>query len=234
MEPVLIYTDTKSIADEHATLNNIIPLYQAVYDAVKSVGVTSPTLNEIYQLVQNARRKNERNFAFDYVQGKMVAQAGPMSLNGVTFSASAVAKMVQVPDVSPITAALQTFWGNNAQWHFIGNAKGTRLSLLSLSGDVISAASDADAQITALFNHYTKNDQSAALANELQAVCDGLNVFNTANGGLYVKRIPSHIRDEHGNLISTIPGVAVNADGNFIIGLKFIRKFEQMGTLTFA
>src|SRR5260221_14265319 len=110
-----------------------------------------------------------------------------------------------------------------------------RLSLLSLECDVISAIPDADTQLADLFTQYTKTDASAIIATQLQAVCDSLNVFNNANEGIYLKRIPTISRNTPMHLESEIPGISVSeVNKNYVVSLFFIRKFEQIGNLNFA
>ena len=235
MTPVLIYTDTKSINDENSTLNNVVPIYQAVYNALVACGVTNITLAEIDALVNNARRQNNTPFVYNYVQSKLVAAVSPYVVNGVTWPYASVAAIITVPDISGITAALQPVWGGNSQSIFIGNAKGTRLNLLQIVTGVISAVATASTQITALYSFYTANDASVTLVNQLQAVCDALNTFNAANGGIYIKRIQTVNRNQFGDLEAEIPGIAISqANNNFIVSLYTVRKFEQIGTMNFA
>jgi len=234
MTPVLIYTDTDTIDDEQETLANIVPVYQAIYTAVKGAGVASPTLAEIDGLVQNARKQSQTTFVNDYVLNKLVAAVSPFIVNGVTLTTAAVKGFISMPDTSAITAALQPVWGHNSQSVFSGKARAARLNLLSLTDDVISAVEDADTQITALFTYYTVSDASATLATQLLAVCTSLNAFDTANAGIYLKRIPTGNRNDQGDLETEIPGVAVSRENNnYILSLSFIRKFEQTGTVWF-
>jgi hypothetical protein len=247
MDPVLLGTDAERITDEQETLANVATLYQSVYNAILAVGITAPTLAEVDMLVQAAKTQQVGNadnyfsaisglknlapdFVTNYVTNKLVAQA----MNGVQLTAAAVAKMIVVPDLSGITTALQPVTGGNAQNIFIGDAKATRLNLLSLAANVISAVAGADATIAALFTYYTVNDASASLATQLQAVCTALNTFDEANNNLFLLKMPPPPDTSFAALgkVTVMPGLAI-LDGEFIVDIQFIRKFEQFGNLNF-
>jgi hypothetical protein len=236
MIPVLLYTDTKRISDEQTTLSNIVPIYQAIYTAVKAAGITAPTLAEIDVLVQNAKKRSTADFVTDYVTNKLVSQVSPFVVNGVTLTSQAVKGMIAIPNTAAITTALQPVSGGQYQNIFIGESKASRLNLLSLAADVITAVADANAQITALFTYYTANDASTTIANQLQAVCDALNTFNGANSGIFASKIPT---DEHNTfnnsylgMQTSIPGIAY-FNNSYVVSLPYMRRYEQLGTLNF-
>jgi hypothetical protein len=251
MDPVLLGTDAERITDEQETLANVVTLYQSVYNAILAVGITAPTLVEVDKLVQAAKTQQVGNadnyfsaisglknlapdFVTNYVTNKLVAQAMPFAMNGVQLTAAAVAKMIVVPDVSGITTALQPVTGGNAQNIFIGDAKATRLNLLSLAANVISAVAGADATIAALFTYYTVNDASASLATQLLAVCTALNTFDAANDNFFLLKMPPP-PDTSYNAIGTVtafPGIAV-LEGEFVVDREFIENYERFGTLDF-
>jgi hypothetical protein len=234
MNPVLLYTDTQRIADEQTTLLNVVTLYQSVYNAIKAVGVT-PSLTEINQLANAAKKQDPYNIVKEYIIDKLVIQAGPQSLNGLQLNRAAIKSMIAVPDINGIIGALQPVTGGGHQSLFVGDAKGVRLDLLTLSDDVVNEVPDADDKINKLHTYYTETEASAKLATELQAICDALNVFNASNEQLLTKRIPnasSYDRRFEGNE-SSIPGLFVSR-GKFVVSVTFIRKFEQVGTPHFT
>ncbi|HVS92459.1 MAG TPA: hypothetical protein VHE59_10520 [Mucilaginibacter sp.] len=231
MNPVLLYTDTQRINDEQATLANVITAYQAIYDAIKAVGVT-PTIAEINSLVSSARRQAPTDFVTPYIANKLADAATSFSVNGVTFTRAAFMSMIAVPDISGIMTALQPVTGNNAQRIFIRDAKGPRIDLLSLANDVISAVAGANDTITALFTYYTASDASATMATQLQAICDAINTFDGTNNGFVLQKMPTARRNQNGYYESAFPGLAV-LDGSFVVSLEFIRKYEQTGSLGF-
>jgi hypothetical protein len=232
MTPVLLYTDAQTITDEQTTLTNAVTAYQSIYNAVKAVGVTAPTLAEIDSLVQKAKGKTPTDFVNDYVVSKLVAQAGPFVINGVTLNATAVKNMILMPSTAGITTALNVISGGNWQNLFIGSAKHPRINLMSLAADVISAVGDANAQIVALFTFNTVNDASATIAGQLQAVCDALNTFNTSSGGIYSKRILGNSENIYHQRPTEIPGIAI-FNNSFVVSVTWIRKFEQTGSVNF-
>jgi hypothetical protein len=228
MTPVLIYTDAQAVADEIVTINKVVTLYQSVYTAIKAAGVT-PTLAEIDNLVQLAKRGDTSNFINDYIVNKLLDAAAPYVLNGVTLTRDGVKNMMAVPNTSGIKTAL----GPSSQI-FTSRTNGARLNLLALASDVISKVSDANAQITTLYTYYTQNDSSAQVATDLQTVCDALNTFDGTYNNFFVKKTPPGKDLRTGNNSGTIiPGLTL-IGGAFVIDLGFIRKYEQMGTLDFV
>jgi hypothetical protein len=185
MTPVLIYTDTKRIADEQAVLDNAVTLYQAVYNAIKAIGI-QPTIAEIDNLVNLAKRQSTTDYVKDYVTNKVLDAATSFVVNGVTFTRNAFKSFMALPDYSGITTALMpsfALFNNNAS-----DIKAINPALLSLTADVISKVSDADTQITNLYTYYTKTDASSAVATGLQTVCDALNTFDSGNNDFFSKK----------------------------------------------
>jgi hypothetical protein len=233
MNPVLIYTDSEKISDEQETIDNVVTIYQAVYTAIKTLGVT-PTLAEIDILVQYAKRQSQTNFINDYILNKLTDAAAPFVLNGISLTRDAVKGMIALPDTTAIKTVLQSVWGFNSQKVFVGQVNGARINLLTLAADVISKVADANTQITNLYTFYTMTDASATMAANLQAVCDALNNFDTNNNDFYRRTIPPLERQYNGEGIATvIPGLDIRNDA-FVISLHFMRKYEEIGNLNFV
>lgn len=222
MDPVLIYTDTTKIALEKSVLTKVATTYQAIYNAIKALGIT-PTLNEISTLDQYRRSGNAKgDFVNDYVLTKLTDQLAPYQLNGVTMTREFFQNNIQIPDTTALKTALDAVEGIYAD-----SVNGARLNLLSLAADVISKVGDSDAQITTIYTYYTQNDISAQVATDLQAVCDALNTFDesnalamqntfTANISIYGKQVAAKMN---------LPGIAL-LNGSFVVSLEYIRKRE--------
>jgi hypothetical protein len=229
MTPVLIYTDTNAIEDAQDTLNNIAPIFQNVYSALKAIGIT-PTLKEIQALVQKAKAGHDDNFVREYVLDKKVQAVTPFQVNGLTFTTQAVKIMIAMPDISLIIVALKDVWGSNSNQVFTGSIKDVRIDLLSIKDDTISIIEDAETKIKAIYTQYTKTEASSKLAIQLQAVCDSLNAVNVSNDGIYEKKMPFEARNPYGHRVIELPGIAISEDG-FIINPTYITRFERVGNM---
>src|ERR1700760_1009804 len=122
MNPVLLSKDTKRIEDEQTTLSNVVEVFQSIYDAIKAVGIT-PTIAEISNLINNARKSEAGGFVRNYITDKLVAAVSPYVVNGVKFTDQAVKGFISVPDTSGVSAALQPVWGQNAKNIFEGDVR---------------------------------------------------------------------------------------------------------------
>jgi hypothetical protein len=129
MNPVLLYTDTKSIQDSETILASAVETYQSIYNAIQAVGVTAPALSEIQQLILSAKKQSVSNddsvfgiagvanlgagFIANYVKNKLVDQAMPYVVNGISWPSSKVAEIITLPDLTVLSTALQPVWGGN-------------------------------------------------------------------------------------------------------------------------
>lgn len=217
MDPVLIFTDTNLIAQEKATLNSSVPLYQNVYNAFKAIGITV-TIAEIFNLVGwtytgNGAPAYVENFAKD----KLVAIAGGYTYNGVALKNDKLRELIADPNVTAVYTALNA---SKQIYSGAGGRQSIRPTMLHLTGDVVSKVAGTDATIEAFYTYYTKSDEAAALATSLQTICDAMNTHSE----LY----PDYNRPylTSGHQVNFTPGIDIRS-GIFCVSLSYINRFQE-------
>jgi hypothetical protein len=222
MDPVLIFTDTQKINTEKALLNKLVPIYQAVYDALKGMGVTA-TLAELGNLTNWKLKGTTHDYVNDYVRNKLLDQLAPYQINGVTMTREFFLNNIEMPDTAPVTAALAPMAGVTNS-----SVGGVRKNLLALAADVISKVVDSDAQITTAYTYYTQTDATAQLATDLQAVCDALNTFDdTNNDAMKIAAVGKGYKNVGISSGETMmPGIEVISE-EFVVSLKYIQQKER-------
>ncbi|HTK22397.1 MAG TPA: hypothetical protein VL442_22925 [Mucilaginibacter sp.] len=227
MNPVLIFTDTERIAEEKAALNSYVTGFQSIYDQIKALGIT-PTIQKVSNLLQWRKQIRTDDYVGTFVLNELLALAGNYSFNGITLNQEKLKELIVIPDLTTLKSAINTA-ANVFAYNLSPNT-----ALLTVNNDVISKVANSDTQIETLYTYYTKTDASAQLATDLTAVCDSLNSFDESNGGFLSSSLMKRSYSSgQGDIDDVIPGVSI-INSAFVISLKFIRRFEEDGTLYFA
>lgn len=243
MDPVLIRTFPDRIAKEKAHLSSAVTAIQVIYSGFKALNITV-TIAEITALVNKYISPEHRatvptgtpsmlqmaagiqpepveeKFIFleEFAKDKLFP-ATKASFNGAPLKDEAIRAMVAVPDLSAIQTALKNYYqerGSSAANDF---GKGLSAAQFKLTGDVVSKANTADADIEAKHTYYTRNDRGVNMANNLTALCTALNNYKTLAGSA----MDAFTGSRYGK--TTIEGVEYS-DGDFIPSLDYIRKYE--------
>jgi hypothetical protein len=244
MEPVLLYTDTDSITKTQTIIANAVPVYQGIYNAIIAVGVTTPTLAEIKSLIEQAAKQSVSNadavfginglanlatdFTTNYVKNKLVKQAMPYVVNGISWPAAKVAEIITVPNITGIITALQPVWGFNSQKVFIERHL-EYFTYLTLAANVVGVVANAAATIAGIFTYYSQNDTSTALATSIQTMCDALNTYVTTYPAINIIQNFKTGSQLPGNAgaRTVVPGVVLQYQTGFAIDYDFVKKFER-------
>jgi len=217
MPPVLIYTDTQKATEEKAYLTKVIPFLQGAYDAIIDLELTA-SLNGLESLFNGISANPQGTDHLDrlansFVKDKLIAKAGTPDFNGVPISASMLAMLIEVPDVSALVTPLRNYYQARR------SVGGIRFNLLELDDDTISKKNTADASLDTEYTFYSKNDYGATLSTKLFAVCEELNELEAVDTNALLLKVGG--RKEEGIFC----GVEYR-NGSWRPSLQFIRERE--------